>query len=1086
MINTLRFNDSSANPVLLYTGFYSDEDCTSANELHENINLSYTDPNTGNTYYYVYIKAQAQNDSENGAWNTDATGNSSGTTAQSSDRIGIHHETTPCLDFARALSESKTAAENNFILTDIWGKRLNNYSQRVELSTSAEPAYGSAASTYEVADKTGPVLWTVRTGQELHDDYNPSVGETSQHSYDGHNFIEFRYSEPVNFGSADPAVCDIDIPAYSSGTTPNIVENIQVTDSFGAIQGTSWNSQGDLSFAGLAKIWDSKLATGKQGSADKYVNALYRTDEYSLRLSVAGLTNGTVTDVNGFEYKKWIGYIDEAAQFEGKTVTFVSPQSKVNPLVYDINSNPQIEYLAAQTEPIIRADSTGLLAAPSINIYSRWDLSEPVFALLRNSDSVAWDSDIFQTVYQAEAIGNNAGTGSTLDRIEFHIFDNTPDFSASPFPQDQPEWFTETGWCIPGSEGSKETLYKPYSYSADIFGGSRPYSAAPGAASSNRTSGGVRYSTISNSAVAFTYGIGGNVSAAYINKQFDSSQPAFGGASSLIFTGTSVPRRSSTDLEGLYFALPLQDTSLDITTTFTIKYDESKGYITDYAGNRLRTKVFSTIDRSPPGFDMTVCPVGDDELAVIFVKELCIDSEILHFQDNTTGEHVEIAEDYATLITKCFDFIKIDSSGSSQKVTDLYIDSSVPARISVSTRDNGSSFTKMIFKLNRKITLDDIKTVSLRVTYHPSYGEVSVDFFTKHQNAKITFVQDYTGNSMPMYTAHALSDFAVGVINPLYAYDSSMTDEDDEIISDGLYHFDLSDPLTGFTDVSSWAVHDWNRDQQNYGTLPAERSLAIVADTDDGKEDSDTLLNFRIYLANNPDPASVSMQFNKDMEPNPLWRIWFPDVLGGVFTPLAERNNSNYMFFDGTELAEDHRLIFDIPKDKAQLWSAGDQVSFLFGLTNSDGSPVTIMHSPVLDLNDDQKYLTTSVKMPLYAVRQTDSEDLLSLDLWSFRLKANVSQRGGVTVLNNVINSEEGEKVVIKVNQMEKGNLSVFVMTLDGNIVDYLHRGEASEGEHFFAWDGSNRKGTPVARGMYFIRVLGPGIDETRKVLVVK
>ena len=110
----------------------------------------------------------------------------------------------------------------------------------------------------------------------------------------------------------------------------------------------------------------------------------------------------------------------------------------------------------------------------------------------------------------------------------------------------------------------------------------------------------------------------------------------------------------------------------------------------------------------------------------------------------------------------------------------------------------------------------------------------------------------------------------------------------------------------------------------------------------------------------------------------------------------------------------------------------------------------------------------------------------MSLDLWSFRLKDVVHQRGGVTILNNVINSSQREKVVLKVNQPEQGNLTVLVMTLDGNIVDYLHRGASESGEHFYSWDGTNRKGKPVARGMYFVRVIGPGLDETRKVMVVK
>jgi hypothetical protein len=35
-------------------------------------------------------------------------------------------------------------------------------------------------------------------------------------------------------------------------------------------------------------------------------------------------------------------------------------------------------------------------------------------------------------------------------------------------------------------------------------------------------------------------------------------------------------------------------------------------------------------------------------------------------------------------------------------------------------------------------------------------------------------------------------------------------------------------------------------------------------------------------------------------------------------------------------------------------------------------------------------------------------------------------------------------------------------------------------------WDGTNAGGNPVARGMYFVRVVGPDIDEIRKVMVIK
>ena len=95
-------------------------------------------------------------------------------------------------------------------------------------------------------------------------------------------------------------------------------------------------------------------------------------------------------------------------------------------------------------------------------------------------------------------------------------------------------------------------------------------------------------------------------------------------------------------------------------------------------------------------------------------------------------------------------------------------------------------------------------------------------------------------------------------------------------------------------------------------------------------------------------------------------------------------------------------------------------------------------------------------------------------------------QRGGVTILNNAINASNGENTVIEVDVPEEGNLNVYVLTLDGNVVRRLSKGRAQPGTRFCQWDGKNSSGKEVARGMYFVRVTGCGIDETRKVLVVK
>ena len=124
--------------------------------------------------------------------------------------------------------------------------------------------------------------------------------------------------------------------------------------------------------------------------------------------------------------------------------------------------------------------------------------------------------------------------------------------------------------------------------------------------------------------------------------------------------------------------------------------------------------------------------------------------------------------------------------------------------------------------------------------------------------------------------------------------------------------------------------------------------------------------------------------------------------------------------------------------------------------------------------------------MPLYAGRLENKGDLTSFDIWSIKLNATKLQRGGVTIMNNVIDLNEGEKTMIQVDMESDGPLNVIVMTLDGNIVQYLQHGSTTSGTHFYTWNGTTKGGKKVARGLYFIRVFGNGIDETRKVMVVK
>ena len=106
---------------------------------------------------------------------------------------------------------------------------------------------------------------------------------------------------------------------------------------------------------------------------------------------------------------------------------------------------------------------------------------------------------------------------------------------------------------------------------------------------------------------------------------------------------------------------------------------------------------------------------------------------------------------------------------------------------------------------------------------------------------------------------------------------------------------------------------------------------------------------------------------------------------------------------------------------------------------------------------------------------------------FSFDIQDPRLQRGGVTIMNNVINSDKKEQTYLRYHLVRPGRVTIQVYTLDGSLVKSIRRNEQrAAGEWVDTWDGTNNGGRSVARGMYFIRVVGPDIDEIRKVMVVK
>jgi hypothetical protein len=120
----------------------------------------------------------------------------------------------------------------------------------------------------------------------------------------------------------------------------------------------------------------------------------------------------------------------------------------------------------------------------------------------------------------------------------------------------------------------------------------------------------------------------------------------------------------------------------------------------------------------------------------------------------------------------------------------------------------------------------------------------------------------------------------------------------------------------------------------------------------------------------------------------------------------------------------------------------------------------------------------------VYAARVVNRKDPRTVALWSFAVQDIAPQRGSVTITNNVISPRFMETTTIRYSLRERGSVTIMVSDINGNVVSILQRGVQDAGDQSVAWDGKNRGGRAVAPGLYFVRIVGPGIDEVRKVIV--
>lgn len=974
-----------------------------------------------------YLKGQ-------NSWNTDATGTLPFSPAlkslvDSTDRKGVHKNLTTDLSFLEGIftsADGHTMCEN-------YGDGNKN---------------GSVPERYtQTEDRASPVLIAVYTGQELHTNGKASA----QKSYDSHNFIEFRYSEAVNIAFDDGTILQ------SEGGDSNIRTTEKIGKTTGS--GTQDENGNGLIVNGFASIEKGKLLAFSKDDTDS-PHALYRLfstkageedsiQTHRVRLSIAGWTDGTVSfsdslnpSFNG-EYLYWPGCIQKAETPTG--IVYSLENSAITDLsgnIIDSNGTETNHKLQVLKVNNYSSDGKKDVSKPD-SLYGEWDVLCPVVAPVIKSET-SWNSWIFgEDADSYEILGtSNTPSDTTLKFIELHFFDN----DKTQAQKWNSWWRTRKGWNEDGRLPENR-------------GGARPDDSY----SNSKTLGGIRLCSLKNANSNFSYKIKKSDDSGTESETGEFSFEKETDISPVVYGNIFKEQHTKTQADGLYIRLPLSDKTLALRTTFEVYYSPQDSYITDLAGNLLsssytqKTK-FTSLDVTPPSIVMTLAPIGENKIYAIFSKQLAFGSENRFFKNLSEADLNEALSQ----IAESFILVKKGSSAGASAE-----ENAITKAEYVSSSDE---YTALLFTLEKTINLSDVENLWLRnVGYNSQKVEDGVGVTVAD-----TKIRDFLGNYMTKNSGHALSDFAVNALDVLYAYANPK--DDDDWNEKGIYGQNTASVS------SDYAVHDFTAEQGNYGALVEQRDIALQIKIN-GEMESD-----RRFLLVPSKSSALSSEMISDKINLLLgtdWRVWLPTSLKAV----ATHPNSSVMSENFPESADGgNGILWNYTlKNEDYGFKSGDEIQFLFKFTDADGNDI------LLD-NDADDFTGGSANpshpVPLYALKmpleKINAGDFSFVDLWSFKIKSIKQQRGGVTILNNVINVNAREQAVLEVNVPEDGNLNVFVMTVDGNIVKRLNHGRVNSGTHYYRWNGTNNASKPVARGLYFVRVVGPGIDETRKVLCVK
>jgi hypothetical protein len=887
----------------------------------------------------------------NTRWNTDANGTSASASAGGSgtDRTGTQQTTVPDISWTKGAFHS-AGGRNPSI----------NYNRERANAAAAQPA----PVWNGTLDEAGPVLHTIEYGRAT----SPATSAFPRR-YDGHNFFHLYYSEPVRFGTA----------TWADGDVLSGAENTQSQTSFAAPGETGGDIIDSPDQTGSVGRWtdvvgyfrydadqngDSPMERGTRDGtvAAGTANALYRQDtseltvfdhipapmgsisqDQQLRIYLSGYSEGG----DGQTFPGWHANVPDPDTAYGIDVV-------ANPYIVDAQDNP-VDHTVNTDTARFRSTTYASSVAPGPNVtadwLTAWDVDPPVFS----SYNVDFGPDPNETFdYEIVSI-IDIGNTDLVTALDFHILDNSAiDYGALDDAIDDKQDPIAAGYWDP-------LRLSPVAPPNDLLH------------INTRANEGVRDTTLNyptdtlQEDLAFAVEQVGTTPVTTYNDGLETNT-----------VDNNLFGNVGAGLNNSYFRLDIDENAAGLTwgnlTDLWVSYDETQAYITDLAGNLLRSTVtpIRVIERTPPRIELALARPGEREIFVQFSEPVW---------GNDSRDQPIDAGDFALI------------SGS-YTVTGLDI-------LSTTTEAGGTipGATAALLTLDSELTVQAI-------------FEDRIGPFGTGVNEK---VYDKANNAMPISDQRRLTDIGIGLVEPLWATDSSGINDAGTGEFRTIRRFDGSDSLDGL-DITLQARFT-DSYLQRFG-------LRLVYDVDvpDSRKVNGywNPVTITAPLGEDPVPANTSATFMTPFE------------VDGVFHTYSI-SSADPRFSDGRRL------------------------EFLFDLG------------------------------PLPAARLRSSGDLTSVAPWEFGIDGGfIRQRAGVTILNNVIFPENDERTVLTYEMERPGIASVIVFGLDGNVIRTIHRGRQGAGTYRYTWDGRNNSGQIVARGIYFIRVVAPGIDEYRKVIVAK